>query len=169
MRPLRVGTTLAALLGVAAAALHAQPTPSFAGASSASTDTLRAAAAPAPGDSLGMPRASAARPRSAVVMRDANSVLSRRTDDSTQDENVVGALRIESVSDGADYVVLQDGTRWKVALADRPRVEQWKAGDWVMVRLAPIAEGRDYDYRLVNGRDESNVLVAFRGMAQSSD
>ena len=55
------------------------------------------------------------------------------------------------------------------ALADRPRVDQWKAGDQVIVRYAPIAEGKDFHYRLVNGRDESDVLVAFRGYDQPAD
>lgn len=169
MRALRVAGALAALIAVPAASSLAQSSPSYATVSPARADTSRTASATRVRDSLGAVDSRSGRSDADVVMRDINNVVSQRTDDTTQYENLVGAIRVQSVSDGAGYVVLEDGTHWKVALADRPRVDQWKAGDYVVVRFAPIGEGRDFRYRLVNGRDESDVLVAFRGMEQPAD
>lgn len=169
MRALRVAGALVALIAGLAAASHAQSNGSYATVSTTRPDSSRATSVTGASDSLGTSQARTPRADSVIVMRDANTVVSRRTDDTTQYDNIVGAVRVQSVSDGAGYLVLDDGTHWKVALGDRPRVEQWKAGDYVVVRLAPIAEGKDYRYRLVNGRDESDVLVAFRGMDEPAD
>ncbi len=165
MRGLRVAGAIASLITVAATS-HAQSSASYAVASPARADTSRATGAQPANDSLG---ATPSRATRADLMRHTNTDVSRRTDDSTQSENIVGALRVQSVSDGGGYLVLEDGTRWKIALADRPRVEQWRAGDYVIVRFAPIVEDGDFRYRLVNGRDESDILVAFRGMEQAAD
>lgn len=169
MRVLRVAGILASTLATLAATSAAQSAASYESASSASTDTSRiasAARAPVP---LGTVDVHGTIRPAAAVMHDTNSYVSQRTDDTTQAENLLGTIGVQSVNDGASYVVLEDGTVWKVALADRPRVDQWKAGDQVIVRSAPIGEGKDFRYRLVNGRDESDVLVAFRGYAQAAD
>lgn len=165
MRGLRVAGAIASIITVAATS-HAQSSASYAVVSSARADTSRTITARSANDSLG---ATTSRATRGALMRDANTAMSRRTDDSTQSENIVGALRVQSVSDGGDWVVLEDGTRWKIALADRPRVEQWRSGDYVVVRFAPIVEDGDFRYRLVNGRDQSDILVAFRGMEQPAD
>lgn len=165
MRGLRVAGAIASIITVAATS-HAQSSAPYAVASSAHADTARVATPHAASDGSS---ASASRVIRSDLMHDANTGVSRRTDDSTQSENIVGALRVQSVSDGGGYVVLEDGTHWKIALADRPRVEQWRAGDYVVVRVAPIVEDGDFRYRLVNGRDESDILVAFRGMEQPAD
>jgi hypothetical protein len=165
MRGLRVAGAIASIITVAATS-HAQSGASYAAASSARADTSRVASADAAND---LPSVIPSRATRSNLMHDANSAVSRRTNDSTQSENIVGAIRVQSVSDGGDYLVLEDGTRWKIALADRPRVEQWRAGDYVVVRFAPIVEDGDFRYRLVNGRDESDILVAFRGMEQPAD
>lgn len=165
MRGLRVAGAIASIITVAATS-HAQSSASYAVVSSARADTSRTITARSANDSL---RATTSRATRGALMRDANTAMSRRTDDSTQSENIVGALRVQSVSDGGDWVVLEDGTRWKIALADRPRVEQWRSGDYVVVRFAPIVEDGDFRYRLVNGRDQSDILVAFRGMEQPAD
>lgn len=169
MRALRVAGILASTLATLAVTSPAQSNASTDSVRAAHSDTSRVANATRAADSLGTvdQRATAVGP--AVVMRDANSVVSQRSDDTTQYENLLGTIRVQAVNDGASYVVLEDGTIWKVALADRPRVDQWKAGDHVIVRSAPIVEGRDFRYRLVNGRDESDVLVAFRGYEQPAD
>ncbi|HTL96920.1 MAG TPA: hypothetical protein VL157_15350 [Gemmatimonadaceae bacterium] len=169
MRALRVAGILASTLATLAATSRAQSSTSYDSASSARADTSRTASASRAADSLGTVDVRGTVVKSAVVMRDANSYVSQRTDDTTQYENLLGTIRVLSVNDGAGYVVLADGTVWKVALADRPRVDQWKAGDEVIVRYAPIVEGKDFRYRLVNGRDESDVLVAFRGTEQPAD
>ncbi|HEX5179232.1 MAG TPA: hypothetical protein VFW04_07890 [Gemmatimonadaceae bacterium] len=168
MRALRVAGALAALVAVPAATSLAQSSPTYV-ASSSRADSSGATLATPPSDSLGSAGTRGDRVGSLAMMRDANSRVSQRTDDTTAYENVVGAIRVQAVGDGAGYIVLDDGTRWKVALSDRPRVEQWKAGDYVIVRFAPIAERPDYQYRLINGRDESDVLVAFRGIDQPTD
>jgi hypothetical protein len=165
MKGLRVAAAFAAIITVAATS-HAQSSATYATVSPARADSSRVAAAPLPSDSS---PATASRASRSDLMHVANSAVSRRTDDSTQYENIVGALRVQSVRDGAGYLVLEDGTHWKVALGDRPRVQQWRAGDYVIVRLAPIVEDGDFRYRLVNGRDESDILVAFRGMEQAAD
>ncbi|HSC32249.1 MAG TPA: hypothetical protein VLD17_11000 [Gemmatimonadaceae bacterium] len=168
MRALRVAGALAALIAVPAATPLAQSSPTYV-ASSPRADSSGATPATPPRDSLGSAGVRGDRADSLAMMRDAYSRVSQRTDDTTAYENVVGAIRVQAVGDGAGYIVLDDGTRWKVALSDRPRVEQWKAGDYVIVQFAPIAERPDYRYRLVNGRDESDVLVAFRGVDQPAD
>jgi hypothetical protein len=165
MKGLRVAAAFASIITVAATS-HAQSSATYATVSPARADSSRAAAAPLPTDSS---PATTSRASRSDLMHVANSAVSQRSDDSTQYENIVGALRVQSVSDGAGYLVLEDGTHWKVALGDRPRVEQWRAGDYVIVRLAPIVEDGDFRYRLVNGRDESDILVAFRGMEQAAD
>ncbi|MGH7649134.1 MAG: hypothetical protein ACREND_13540 [Gemmatimonadaceae bacterium] len=165
MKGLRVAAAFAAIITVAATS-HAQSSATYATVSPARADSSRVAAAPLPTDSSPVTASRASR---SDLMHVANNAVSQRTDDSTQYENIVGALRVQSVSDGAGYLVLEDGTHWKVALEDRPRVQQWRAGDYVIVRLAPIVEDGDFRYRLVNGRDESDILVAFRGMAQAAD
>lgn len=165
MKRLRVVAAFASIITVAATS-HAQSSATYAAVSPTHADTSRATAAPQSSDSS---NANASRATRSDLMHVANSAVSQRTDDSTQYENIVGALRVQSVSDGADYLVLEDGTHWKVALGDRPRVQQWRAGDYVVVRFAPIVEGRDFRFRLVNGRDESDILVAFRGMEQAAD
>lgn len=169
MRTLRVAGILVSTVAALAATSWTQSNASADSVSAARRDTSRLASASRPTDSLGTIDARAKPAGSAVVMRDANSFVSRRTDDTTQTETLLGTIRVTSVNDGASYVVLEDGTLWQVALADRPRVDQWKAGDQVIVRYAPIAEGKDFHYRLVNGRDESDVLVAFRGYEQPAD
>lgn len=169
MRALRVAGILASTLAALAATSQARSSASNDSASAVRSDTSRVASASRATDSLGTVDERATAARSAVVMHDANTVVSRRSDDTTQYENLLGTIRVQAVNDGASYVVLEDGTIWKVALADRPRVDQWKSGDQVIVRFAPIAEGKDFRYRLVNGRDESDVLVAFRGYEQPSD
>jgi hypothetical protein len=165
MKGLRVAGAIASIITVAATS-HAQSSASYIVASSARADTSRVATARAANDSSDAIASHASR---SDLMHDANTALSRRTDDSTQSGNIVGALRVQSVSDGGGYVVLEDGTHWKIALGDRPRVEQWRTGDYVVVRFAPIVEDGDFRYRLVNGRDESDILVAFRGMEQPAD
>lgn len=169
MRALRVAGILASTLATLAATSPAQSNASYDSASSARADTSRIAIATRAPDSLGTVDVRGTRVKSGAVMHDTNSFVSQRTDDTTQYENLLGTIAVQSVNDGASYVVLGDGTVWKVALADRPRVDQWKAGDQVTVRTAPIAEGKDFRYRLVNGRDESDVLVAFRGYEQAAD
>ena len=169
MRALRVAGILASALAALAATSPAQPNDSYGRASAARGDTSRVASATPAIDSLGTVDARATPVSSTVLMHDANSFVSRRSDDTTQYENLLGTIRVQSVNDGASYVILEDGTIWKVALADRPRVDQWKSGDQVIVRYAPIVEGKDFRYRLVNGRDESDVLVAFRGYEQPAD
>ena len=104
-----------------------------------------------------------------AMMRAAHNVVSRTDDDSIPAESIVGGLRIRALADGAGYLTLEDGTEWKIALADRPRVDQWKPGDHVIVKLAPIFEHRRFRYTLVNGRDGSEALAAFNGRAQASD
>lgn len=169
MRTLRVAGMLGLAIATLAATPSAQSSASYAAASSTRTDSSRAASATRASDSLGTVDARGTRGTSAIVMRDANSFVSQRTDDTTRYENLLGTIGVQSVRDGAGYVVLEDGTVWKVALSDRPRVDQWKAGDQVILRTAPIVEGKDFRYRLVNGRDESDVLVAFRGSDQPAD
>lgn len=168
MKGLRVAGAIASIITVAAAS-NAQAGASYAAVSSTRADSSRAVVASAASDAPGPAQPSAMHAASRVVMRADDNALSRRADDSTQYDNIVGAIRVQSVSDGAGYLVLQDGTRWKVALEDRPRVDQWHAGDYVVVRLAPIVEDGNFSYRLVNGRDESDILVAFRGMEQPAD
>jgi hypothetical protein len=169
MRALRVAGILASALGALAVSSPAQSNASHQTASAARSDTSRVASTTSAADSLGTVDARATPVGSTVLMRDANSFVSQRSDDTTQYENLLGTIRVQSVNDGASYVVLEDGTIWKVALSDRPRVDQWKSGDQVIVRYAPIVEGKDFRYRLVNGRDESDVLVAFRGYEQPAD
>lgn len=168
MKGLRVTGAIASIITVAAVS-NAQASASYAAVSSTRADSSRAVVASAASDPLGAAQPGAMHTTSHVVMRADNNALSHRADDSTQYDNIVGAIRVQSVSDGAGYLVLQDGTRWKVALEDRPRVEQWHAGDYVIVRLAPIVEDGNFSYRFVNGRDESDILVAFRGMEQAAD
>lgn len=169
MRTLRVAGILGLAIATLAATPSAQSSASYAAASSTRSDSSRAASATRARDSLGTVDVRGTRGTSAVVMRGANSFVSQRTDDTTQYENLLGTIVVQSVRDGAGYVVLEDGTVWRVALSDRPRVDQWKAGDQVILRTAPIVEGKDFRYRLVNGRDESDVLVAFRGYDQPAD
>lgn len=169
MRTLRVAGILVSTFATLAAPSPAQSGASPAGSPSTHADTLHVASATRAADSLGTVDVRGTPVKSTVVMHDANSFVSQRTDDTTQNENLLGTIRVQAVNDGASYVVLEDGTIWKVALADRPRVDQWKAGDEVIVRYAPIVEGKDFRYRLVNGRDESDVLVAFRGYEQPAD
>ena len=169
MSALRVAGILASTLATLVATSPAQSNASYDSASSARGDTSRVASAARAPDPLGKVDWHGTIATSAVVMHDTNSFVSQRTDDTTQYENLLGTIGVQSVNDGASYLVLADGTVWKVALADRPRVDQWKPGDQVIVRTAPIVEGKDFRYRLVNGRDESDVLVAFRGYEQGSD
>ena len=88
-----------------------------------------------------------------------HSAVSRRTDDSTQAETIVGGLALRMVTNGAGFVTLADGTEWQIALEDRPQVQQWRPGDRVIVRFAPIGVA-DFGYILVNARDGSQALVA---------
>jgi hypothetical protein len=76
--------------------------------------------------------------------------------------SVVPGLRIVAVADGGTFITLQDGTEWEVYLPDRTSTVQWRRGDWVTVKLAPIAQGR-YDYRLGNGRTDTGAIAKFRG------
>jgi hypothetical protein len=111
----------------------------------------------------------AARPADTEMLGATHNALSRRTDDSTQTENVVGSIAIRAVTNGAGFVTLADGTEWQIALGDRTRVQQWRPGDHVIVRFAPIVMQPNFEYRLVNGRDKSQALVAFAGQSDTSN
>lgn len=76
--------------------------------------------------------------------------------------SVVPGLRIVDVADDGTFITLQDGTEWEVFLPDRTSTVQWRRGDWVTVKLAPIAQGR-YQYRLGNGRTDTDAVAKFRG------
>jgi hypothetical protein len=88
--------------------------------------------------------------------------------DTGYDRSVVSGLSILGVADGGTFITLQDGTEWEVDLPDRTSTVGWRQGDFVLVRLAPIARGR-YQYRLVNGRDDSEALVKFRGRKSAGE
>lgn len=163
MRPL--------LLASAAAMLVATPQPSLV-AQTATADAAAPALRIASRDSARDPALSS--PGTAVLTRDArhtpaanadlmgpnHSVVSQRTDDSTQTQDIVGGLALRMVTNGAGFVTLADGTEWRIALEDRPQVQQWRPGDRVIVRLAPIGRQPRFDYILVNARDGSEALVA---------
>lgn len=105
----------------------------------------------------------AARSPDTASQRD-SSTYHRDSTRADYDESVVPGLRVVDVADDGTFITLQDGTRWEVYLPDRPSTVQWKPGDFVTVKLAPIAQGR-YTYRLGNGRTDTDVVVKFRGRA----
>ncbi len=77
--------------------------------------------------------------------------------------SVVPGARIIDVAEEGTFVTLDDGTTWEVYLPDRTSTVGWRAGDLVIVSLNPVVVGQRYDYRLANGRTDSQAAVKFRG------
>jgi hypothetical protein len=62
-------------------------------------------------------------------------------------------LRVREVGDAGGTVVLEDGSVWKIELADRPRTITWEPGDYILVRARP-APTNGNAFVLVNGEDD---------------
>ncbi|HEX6535335.1 MAG TPA: hypothetical protein VF041_12130 [Gemmatimonadaceae bacterium] len=80
--------------------------------------------------------------------------------------SIVPGLRIVNVENDGAFVTLQDGTEWEVYLPDRPSTAIWRRGDFVTVKLRPIAQGR-YTYELTDGRTDTDAAVKLRGRVRA--
>lgn len=152
MRPAMVGS-IAAMLAAALplGALRAQNADS---ASARASDTT--ASAPA-ADSAAAPLQD-----DTTARREAGRRWERRGGR----RSIVPGLRIANVEGDGSFITLQDGTQWEVYLPDRPSTATWRQGDFVTVKLRPIAEGR-YTYELTDGRTDSDAAVKLRGRARA--
>ena len=71
---------------------------------------------------------------------------------------------VQILNDGAS-VVLDDGTVWEVNFPDRPTVDAWRVGDFVLVRRSAIElndVARTFPFALLNGRVPFNSSIAAR-------
>lgn len=71
---------------------------------------------------------------------------------------------VQILNDGAS-VVLDDGTVWEVNVRDRPTVDAWRIGDFVLVRRLAIElndVAREFSFALINGRVPFNSSIAAR-------
>lgn len=74
--------------------------------------------------------------------------------------------RIARTSQDGTFIELRDGTVWEVYLSDRTSTAGWRAGDFLIVKKAPLGQniGQSiFDYELINGRTNERVVVSFRG------
>ena len=70
------------------------------------------------------------------------------------------AARLESTPDDGSFVRLADGTLWEVYPPDRTFTDEWSAGDYITVTLAPTAQG-DFDHVLVDTNANTRAHVRF--------
>jgi hypothetical protein len=70
------------------------------------------------------------------------------------------AARLESTPDDGSFVRLADGTLWEVYPPDRTFTDEWNAGDYITVTLAPTAQG-DFDHVLVDTKANTRAHVRF--------
>ncbi len=122
--------------------------------------TLAAALAILPAGSLRAQADSTSRPSRAPTTTAAAVPTSM---ESSSAGSVVAGARIIDIAEEGTFVTLDDGTTWEVYLPDRTSTVGWRAGDLVIVSLNPVVVGQRYDYRLTNGRTDSQAAVKFRG------
>jgi len=70
------------------------------------------------------------------------------------------AARLESTPDDGSFVRLADGTLWEVYPPDRTFTDEWNAGDYITVTIAPTAQG-DFDHVLVDTNANTRAHVRF--------
>lgn len=71
--------------------------------------------------------------------------------------------RLVATPDDGSYVRLADGTLWDVYLPDRPDVDAWRRGDYVIVSRAAAGVG-EFDHLLVNASARSRAFARFVGL-----
>jgi hypothetical protein len=77
--------------------------------------------------------------------------------------SVANGFRVSQVLGDGSRVALDDGTVWKIDLPDRPTVDTWRVGDFVLVRQNPAPERggqEEFAYTLQNGRDRRDPAKA---------
>jgi hypothetical protein len=73
--------------------------------------------------------------------------------------------RLSALERGGDFVRLEDGSRWRVNLPDRPRVAAWRSGQWIAIRRVPVSTD-GFDIELRNGTEGTRALVRLVDVAQ---
>jgi hypothetical protein len=84
--------------------------------------------------------------------------------------SVRNGFRVTRVLDDGGSVALDDGTVWAVDLPERPTVDTWQVGDFVLVRRSPVAVnigGTIFDYTLINGRSAQHSRIPVRLVGRS--
>jgi hypothetical protein len=66
-------------------------------------------------------------------------------------------------SGGGARVTLADGTRWEIALADQPRADGWRPGDFIIVERTGISSDEDFRYQLMNAESRWRAAARFLG------
>lgn len=67
-------------------------------------------------------------------------------------------------SGGGARVTLADGTRWEIALADQPRADGWRPGDFIIVERTGISSDEDFKYQLMNAESRWRATARFLGV-----